>query len=389
MDAITLKANLEARERATEALRALVTEYAGKDMPAEARAKENKILDEISDYDERIKSGVEHLNRSNDINTLTAGLLNGNAAKRDESPDENALLRSIATMGIGEGHVFEERAVDKPNNPNLLTRTLFGQLLKQYKERSTVMFGGATVFNTTDANPIDFTIVTGRATAGIVAENGTIPESEPTTTQRTMGGYKYGYATALSYEFVQDQALDLVGFIVGDSGPAIGDAMGRHFLTGTGTNQPRGVFTDASAATATWSEATGTDEQIADALIDLSHELPRGYRPNARYLVSDQTVRIMRKLRDANGQFLWANGLTAGAPGTFNGYTVLEDDGVADDKVLFADLSKYRIRMAGGLRVERSVDIKFMTDQIVYRFLQRADGLLVDQTAAKVLTVAA
>jgi HK97 family phage major capsid protein len=291
-------------------------------------------------------------------------------------------------MNIGEGLTFE-RAVDKPGNPNVLARTLYNQLLKQMVDRSSVMYGGATVISTSDANPIDFTIVTGRATAGIVAENGAIPESEPDTIQRSMGGFKYGFATALSWELVQDQQLDLVGFLVGDAGPAIGDAMGRHFLTGSGSNQPRGVFTDGTPAAATWAEGAATDEQIADALIDLTHELPRGYRSNARFLVSDNTVKIMRKLRDANGQFLWANGLTAGAPGSFNGYTVLEDPGVANNKVAFGDLSKYRVRMAGGLRVERSVDIKFMNDQIVYRFLQRADGLLVDQTAVRVLSTTA
>jgi HK97 family phage major capsid protein len=60
---------------------------------------------------------------------------------------------------------------------------------------------------------------------------------------------------------------------------------------------------------------------------------------------------------------------------------------VPDDKVLFGDLSKYRIRFAGPLRVERSLDAKFTTDQVVYRFIQRADGLLVDELSAKVLTI--
>lgn len=97
----------------------------------------------------------------------------------------------------------------------------------------------------------------------------------------------------------------------------------------------------------------------------------------------------MRKLKDANGQYLWQSGLTVGAPSLFNGKVVETDDGMPVDKILFADLSKYRVRFAGSLRVDRSVDAKFSTDQIVYRFLQRADGLLVDARGAKVLTVGA
>jgi HK97 family phage major capsid protein len=203
-----------------------------------------------------------------------------------------------------------------------------------------------------------------------------------------MGGFKYGFASVVSYEFATDQVLDLVGFLVSDAGPAIGDAMGRHFITGTGTGQPRGILTDASPATATFG-ATADDSTVSDALIDLFHEVPSAYRANAKYVVNDVRAAQMRKLKDANGQYLWQSGLTVGAPSLFNGKVVETDDGMPATKILFADLSKYRVRFAGSLRVDRSVDAKFSTDQIVYRFLQRADGLLVDARGAKVLTVGA
>nr|NP_955755.1 gp36 [Lomovskayavirus C31] len=274
----------------------------------------------------------------------------------------------------------------KAGNPNVLSRTLYGQLIAQAVERSAIMRGGASTFTTSDANPMDFTVITGRATAGIVGETAEIPESYPATTQRSMGGFKYGFASVVSYEFATDQVLDLVGFLVSDAGPAIGDAMGRHFLTGTGTGQPRGILTDATGANAAFGEADA-DSKVSDALIDLFHEVPSAYRKNAKFVVNDLRAAQMRKLKDANGQYLWQSALTVGAPDTFNGKVVETDDGMPADKVLFADLSKYRVRFAGSLRVDRSVDAKFSTDQIVYRFLQRADGLLVDARGAKVLTV--
>lgn len=385
MDATTLSANFEAREKATAELRTLATEFAGKEMTAEAREKEERLLTAVADYDGRIKRGVEALKASEGVQSLMTQFESGKGSglgQRAEASDADKLRSLNPNEGV------EFRAGTKADNPNVLARSLYGQLMAQAVERSAVMRGGATVFSTSDGNPLDFTVVNGRASANIVAEGGTVGESYPTTIQRSMGAFKYGFASTVSYEFANDQVLDLVGFLVGDAGPAIGDAMGRHFLTGTGSGQPFGLITDAAPATATYT-TTSDDAAVADALIDLFYELKSAYRSKAAYVVSDKTAAKMRKLRDGNGQFLWASGLVAGAPDTFNGKPVLTDDGVADDKVVFADLSKYRVRFAGPLRVDRSVDAKFTSDQIVYRFLQRADGLLIDQTAAKVLTVTA
>ncbi|MER8014283.1 phage major capsid protein [Streptomyces griseoluteus] len=395
MDATTLSANFDARERATSELRGLAEQFAGKEMDADARAKEDNLLTAIADYDGRIKRGIEHMKATDAVTSLLATVAKGGAINdglsglrdADVTDDDAAKLRAL---NPNESIEFapEKRAGGglKADNPNVLGRTLYGQLIAQAVERSSIMRGGASTFTTSDANPIDFTVITGRSTAGIVGEASPIPESYPTTIQRTITGFKYGHAATVSYEFATDQVLDLVGFLVGDAGPAIGDAMGRHFLTGTGSGQPRGILTDASPATATYTN-TADDGTVSDALIDLFYEVPSSYRANAKYVVNDLRAAQMRKLKDANGQYLWQSALTAGAPDTFNGKPVLTDDGMPLDKVLFADLSKYRVRFAGPLRVDRSVDIKFNTDQIVFRFLQRADGLLVDTRGAKVLTV--
>jgi HK97 family phage major capsid protein len=106
-------------------------------------------------------------------------------------------------------------------------------------------------------------------------------------------------------------------------------------------------------------------------------------------VTSDKNAGKLRKLKDTTGNYLYQPALTAGSQDMFNGRPIVSDDGIPDDKILFGDLSKYRVRFAGALRVDRSVDAKFTSDQIVYRFLQRADGLLIDQTAVKVMTIGA
>ncbi|MEU3448531.1 phage major capsid protein [Streptomyces thermolilacinus] len=390
MDATTLSANFEARERATAELRSLTEEFAGKEMDAESRAKETRLLDAIADYDGRIKRGIEVLKSGESVSALMQGL-NGTGSKKETQDKLAEAATQLRALGVNQSVAFapESRAaIDTKTNPGntVIARTLYGRLLAEAVERSTVMRGGATILTTSSGEPMDFTVVVGRAAASIVNENANIPESNPTTVQRSVGAFKYGYASTVSSEFVQDQALDLVGFLVGDAGPAIGAGMGAHFLTGSGTNQPKGIITAGSPATATFT-ATAKDATVSDALIDLYYELPSSYRANAAFVVSDKVAAQMRKLKDGQGQYLWQSSVQVGAPDTFNGRPVLTDVGVPDAKVTFGDLSKYTVRLAGPLRVERSVDLKFLSDQIVYRFLQRADGLLVDERAVKVLTV--
>lgn len=361
-------------------------------MDAESRAKETRLLESIADYDGRIKRGIEVLKSGESVSALMQGL-KGTGSKKETQDKIAQAAEQLRSLKINEGLTFapeapESRAIDTKTNPGntVIARTLYGRLLAQAIERSTIMRGGATILTTSSGEPMDFTVVTGRASASIVGESAAVPESQPTTVQRSVGAFKYGYASTLSTEFVQDQALDLVSFLVGDAGPALGDGMGRHFLTGTGTNQPKGIITAASPATATFT-ATAKDATVSDALIDLYYELPSSYRGAAAFVVSDKVAAQMRKLKDGQGQYLWQSSVQVGAPDTFNGRPVLTDVGAPDNKVTFGDLSKYTVRLAGPLRVERSVDLKFLNDQIVYRFLQRADGLLVDERAVKVLTV--
>ncbi len=58
----------------------------------------------------------------------------------------------------------------------------------------------------------------------------------------------------------------------------------------------------------------------------------------------------------------------------------------SDAKVLcFGDFSRYCIREAGGLRLERSDDLYFHKDQVALRGKTRVDGVLTDATAINYL----
>jgi len=69
-------------------------------------------------------------------------------------------------------------------------------------------------------------------------------------------------------------------------------------------------------------------------------------------------------------------------------YPFLVDDDVpamaADAKsILFGDWSRVAVRIAGGMRFERSNDFKFDTDEVVFRAVMRFDSRLVNTDAVR------
>lgn len=95
----------------------------------------------------------------------------------------------------------------------------------------------------------------------------------------------------------------------------------KAFLTGSGAQQPLGVFT-ASASGISTGRDISTDNTTtaitADGLINCKFNLASQYlaaSSTLRWIFHRTAVRNIRKLKDGNGQYLWVAGL-AGAPDT-------------------------------------------------------------------------
>ena len=92
----------------------------------------------------------------------------------------------------------------------------------------------------------------------------------------------------------------------------------KTFMTGSGAQQPLGVFTasaDGIPTTRDVSTANTTTAVTADGLINAKFNQKSQYMasPNLRWVFHRTVVRDIRKLKDGNGQYLWQAGL-AGTP---------------------------------------------------------------------------
>lgn len=157
---------------------------------------------------------------------------------------------------------------------------------------------------------------------------------------------------AASQAMLDDAAFDVESWLAAEIGREFARAEGAAVVAGTGVDMPRGFLDYAASEDADGVRAFGTLEFVrtgadgdfanGDALIDLIHALKASYRQGAAFVMNAGTLARVRKLKDADGNYLWRPGLAEGQADTLLGYKVVEaadmpDIAVGADAVAFGN----------------------------------------------------
>ena len=123
------------------------------------------------------------------------------------------------------------------------------------------------------------------------------------------------------------------------------------FVTGDGDGKPRGfldydVVAEASHVWGKIGSVAGdfTANDAGDQIIDLIQTPKSQYRSNGRFVMNRKTVAAVRKLKDADGRYLWRPGMN-GEGQTIFGYPVTEledmpDIGTGNAAIAFGDFRR-------------------------------------------------
>ena len=122
---------------------------------------------------------------------------------------------------------------------------------------------------------------------------------------------------------------------------AFADQESTAFVTGNGTNRPKGFlnYTNVADAFWTWGNlgyiATGAAGAFpvsnpSDKLIDLAYALKSGYRQNANWVMNRKTQSVIRKFKDSGGEYIWQPAATADGKSTLMNFPVVESEDVPD-----------------------------------------------------------
>ncbi|MEE0873707.1 MAG: phage major capsid protein [Ruminococcus sp.] len=240
----------------------------------------------------------------------------------------------------------------------------------------------------TTANDRKIPIAVGHSVATWTAENAAYTESNPTFGQKQIDAFKLTDLVRVSIELLQDAAFDIEGYIIKEFSYAFGVAEEQAFCVGTGVNQPTGIFTaDGGEIGVTAGSATAV---TIDDVINLVYSLKAPYRKNAKFLMNEATVSLIRKLKDGNGNYLWQPSVQAGQPDKILGYDVFTTPfapTIAGGAlaIAFGDFSNYWIGDRGGRTVQRLNELYATNGQVGYVATERVDGKVILPEAIKLL----
>ncbi|MEW2635943.1 phage major capsid protein [Streptomyces sp. NPDC048389] len=154
----------------------------------------------------------------------------------------------------------------------------------------------------------------------LLSENQQVPETDMAIGRRELDAYLFtSKLVKMSWKLMRDSAFDVESWLPRKLGERIGRSVAGYLITGSGVKQPEGIVTQVrTGATGAGGQTTSV---IYDDLVDLEHAIDPAYRgPQCKWLMNDQTLKVLRKLKDGDGRPLWVPVPAPGFTATLNGY---------------------------------------------------------------------
>ncbi len=206
-----------------------------------------------------------------------------------------------------------------------------------------------------------------------------------------------------SQRLLDDSAFDVEGWLAGKIAQRFQRAEAAAFVSGDGVDKPRGFLTAPKVANGVWAWGslgyvpTGAAADFAavnaaDCIINLVYALGADYRANATFVMNSKTAGAVRKMKDADGRFLWSDGLAAAEPARLMGYPVqvcedMPDIAAGAHAIAFGDFrAGYTIAERPDLRILR--DPFSAKPHVLFYASKRVGGDVTDFAAIKLLKIA-
>ena len=240
--------------------------------------------------------------------------------------------------------------------------------------------------------------------SGWATEAGTLTETgTPQIDRISIPLHELAAMPKASQRLLDDSAFDIEGWLAERIADKFARAEGQAFVSGDGVDKPKGFLTHTTVDNGVWAWGslgyvpTGAAGDFAatnasDSIIDLVYALNAEYRANATFVMNSKTAGAVRKMKDADGRFLWSDGLAAGEPARLMGYQVLiaedmPDIGANAYAIAFGDFrSGYTVAERPDMRVLR--DPFSAKPHVLFYASKRVGGDVSDFAAIKLLKFA-
>lgn len=246
----------------------------------------------------------------------------------------------------------------------------------------------AEVIRTASGEAMNFPTSDGTSEEGeLVGENTAATDADVSFGVKSLAVYKYSSkVVTVPWELLQDSSADIEGFVRGRLQSRLGRITNKHFTIGTGSGQPNGLIT--AAAVGKTGAVSATPAITYDDLVDLEHSVDPAYRLNASWMMHDDMLKLIRKVKDNDGRPIFVPGYDQGNPGgapdrllnrniTIN--QAMASPAAAAVSLAFGNFSYYKIRDVMAVTLFRFTDSAYTKKgQVGFLAWMRSGGNLVD-----------
>lgn len=392
-----LKALREERAKIVKEMRDLLDKAdAEKRQPtAEENAKHTELFGKQDDLRNRIESEQRQVELDREMAT--------DAVEKDKrekpagkdkpeggKPDASIEMRGFRKFLLGDPLNAEEtRALeattDSKGGYTVAPEQFVAQLIKNVDDQVFIR-GLATKYQVTSADSLGVpTLTADPADSDWTTELAV--GSEDTTMafgKRSLTPHPIGKYIKISKKLMRASALPIENIVNSRLAYKFAISEEKAFLTGSGNNQPLGVFTASNDGVPTTQDVstgnTGTSITF-DGLISAKYALKGQYWSRAQWLFHRDAVAQVAKLKDGEGQYLWRMSVRDGEPDMLLGRPVNISEYAPNTFTtglyvgMLADFSNYWIVDALSMTVQRLVELYALTNQDALIGRMEIDGM--------------
>ncbi len=257
---------------------------------------------------------------------------------------------------------------------------------------------------TVESSTFDVLIDRSEVGSGWATETGSQTEtSTPAIERISIRLHELSAMPKASQRLLDDSAFDVEGWLAGKIATRFLRAESAAFITGDGIDKPKGILLPPKVANASWTwgslgyvpSGAASDfatTNAADCIVNLVYALGADYRANASFVMNSKTAGAVRKMKDADGRFMWSDGLAAAEPARLMGYPVLICEDMPDIAanayaIAFGDF-------AAGYTIAERPDLRLLRDpfsakpHVLFYANKRVGGEVTDFAAIKLLKFA-
>ncbi|MCH7573602.1 MAG: phage major capsid protein [Candidatus Marinimicrobia bacterium] len=164
----------------------------------------------------------------------------------------------------------------------------------------------------------------------------------------------------------------------------------KAYMTGSGANQPLGLFTASDQGISTGRDVSTDNTTTAptfDGLINALYSLVSAHQQNAEWIFHRDVVKLLAKIKDGEGQYIWRQSIVDGTPDTLLNRPVNQSEYAPNTLTtglyvgLIGDLKYYWIADSLDLVIQRLDELYAATHQVGFIAEFEGDGMPVLENA--------